>query len=256
MFATRLPLFTLVAILATLMVNTLSNFFPPGGQNVGEISNTVLSGVLITPANYAFAIWGLIYIGLIAYGVYQLRLHPRKDPTIQRASQLLIVACLAQVVWIPLFTLQWFWASVGVMLLILLPLMGAYLALHTPNQNIRPSRQRQWYAQIPFSVYLGWISVATVVNVAAALYTSNWNGFGLSQIGWTVVMIVIAAAIAAIVAIQRGDVAFVLVFVWALSAIAVRHTTLPAIWMPAAILVVGLIGLLIGRGIIMVKILR
>ncbi|MEO0491633.1 MAG: tryptophan-rich sensory protein, partial [Cyanobacteria bacterium J06659_2] len=70
MFATRLPLFTLVAILATLMVNTLSNFFPPGGQNVGEISNTVLSGVLITPANYAFAIWGLIYIGLIAYGVY------------------------------------------------------------------------------------------------------------------------------------------------------------------------------------------
>ncbi|MEO0989066.1 MAG: tryptophan-rich sensory protein, partial [Cyanobacteria bacterium J06639_14] len=90
----------------------------------------------------------------------------------------------------------------------------------------------------------------TVVNVAAALYTSNWNGFGLSQIGWTVVMIVIAAAIAAIVAIQRGDVAFVLVFVWALSAIAVRHTTLPAIWMTAAILAIGLIGLLIGRSII------
>lgn len=246
MIATRLPLFTLAAILATLVVNTLSNFFPPGGQNVGEISNTVLSGVLITPANYAFAIWGLIYIGLIAYGVYQLRPHPRKSAMIQRASQLLIIACLAQVVWIFLFTLQWFWASVGVMLLILLPLIGAYWALHDPQQG-RPSRQRQWYAQIPFSIYLGWISIATVVNVAAALYASNWNGFGLSDAGWTVVMIVIAAAIAAVVALQRGDVAFVLVFVWALSAIAVRHADQPMIWMAAIAATIGMLGLLIGR---------
>ena len=247
MVATRLPLLTLVAILATLLVNTLSNFFPPGGQNVGEISNTVLSGVLITPANYAFAIWGLIYIGLIAYGIYQLRPHPRQDPAIQRASQLLIVACLAQVVWIFLFTLQWFWASVGVMLLILLPLVGAYWTLHRPHQRTRPSRQRQWYAQIPFSVYLGWISVATVVNVAAALYDAGWNGFGLSDMGWTVVMVGIAAVLAAVVAWQQQDTAFVLVFVWALSAIAVRHATQPMIWITAIAASVGLITLLIGR---------
>lgn len=67
-----LAIATTVAIIATLLVNTLSNLFPLGGQNVGQISNTLLSGVLITSANYAFSIWGLIYVGLIAYGFYQL----------------------------------------------------------------------------------------------------------------------------------------------------------------------------------------
>ncbi|MGL4622150.1 MAG: tryptophan-rich sensory protein, partial [Chroococcidiopsis sp.] len=66
-----LSLATLFAILATLGVNVLSNFFPVRGLNIGEIANTILQGVQITPANYAFAIWGLIYLGLIAYGIYQ-----------------------------------------------------------------------------------------------------------------------------------------------------------------------------------------
>lgn len=87
---------TLFAILATLTINVLSNFFPLKGANIGEISNTILQGVQITPANYAFAIWGLIYIGLIAYGIYQLRPTQRRDPTLQRVDILLIVACVAQ----------------------------------------------------------------------------------------------------------------------------------------------------------------
>jgi ammonia channel protein AmtB len=76
-----LAILTWIAILGTLLVNSLSNFFPPGGQNVGEIANTILAGVLITPANYAFAIWGVIYVGLIAYGVYQSQ---RPNVSIQR----------------------------------------------------------------------------------------------------------------------------------------------------------------------------
>jgi len=238
-----LPIATLIAILATLSVNVLSNFFPPAGLNIGEIANTILGGVLITPANYAFAIWGLIYLGLIAYGIYQLRPTVHGNPTMRRVDFLLIVACLAQIAWVYLFTLRLFWFSVVAMLIILLALIGAYLQLNIGREQA--SRQRRWLAHIPFSIYLGWISVATIVNIASALYISGWDGWGISAVGWTVVMLVVGAAIGAIVAIQRADIAFTLVFVWAYVAIAVRQLDNPAIWITALVAAMVLAALLV-----------
>ncbi|MBD2120713.1 tryptophan-rich sensory protein [Trichocoleus sp. FACHB-262] len=221
-----LAIATLVAIVATLLVNALSNFFPIAGLNIGAVANTILGGVQITPANYAFAIWGLIYLGLIAYGVYQLGPAQRQEATLRRASALLIVACLAQIAWVYLFTLQLFWPSVAAMLVILLPLIGAYLQLHDGGQV---SRDRKWLAHIPFSIYLGWISVATIVNVASALYSSGWDRWGLSPTSWTVTMLVVATIIGALVAIRRADIAFTSVFIWAFVAIAVRQLANSAI---------------------------
>ncbi len=228
-----LPIATLIAILATLSVNILSNFFPPRGANIGEISNTILQGVQVTPANYAFAIWGLIYLGLIVYGFYQLRPSVRGNPTIIRVDFLLIMACIAQIAWVYLFTLHLFWLSVVAMLGILLPLIGAYVQLQTDTQQV--SRERKWMAHIPFSIYLGWISVATIVNVASALYTSGWDGWGISAAGWTAIMLIVGALLAAIIAIQQADIAFTLVFVWAYAAIAIRQLNEPTIWITAVV---------------------
>ncbi|MEO1295770.1 MAG: tryptophan-rich sensory protein [Cyanobacteria bacterium J06636_16] len=236
-----LAIATLAAIVGTLLVNTLSNIVPPGGQNVGEIANTVLAGVLITPANYAFAIWGLIYIGLIAYGLYQLKPNQRQDPTIRQVNKSLIIACLAQMIWIFLFTLQYFSLSILAMLAILLPLLGAYFALQSDQAA---NRQRRWFAQYPFSIYLAWISVATVVNVASSLYAAGWSGWGLDDIGWTVAMIFVSAAIAALVVLTRRDLPFVLVFVWAYSAIAMRHADVALIWGSALVAATALLVLL------------
>ncbi len=236
-----LAIATLVAIIATLLVNTLSNIIPLGGQNVGEIANTILAGVLITPANYAFAIWGVIYIGLIAYGIYQLKPNQREDQTIQQVNKPLIIACVSQMIWIFLFTLQYFSLSILAMLGILLPLLAAYFALQS-SQVV--NRQRRWFARYPFSIYLAWISVATVVNVASALYAAGWSGWGLNDSVWTAVMIFVSAAIAAIVVLTRKDLPFVLVFVWAYGAIAVRHADVALIWGSAAVAAIALLGLL------------
>ncbi len=238
-----LAIATLLAIAATLIVNTLSNIFPPDGLNVGAIANTLLKDVLILPANYAFAIWGLIYVGLVAYGLYQLRLPQRHDPDIRQVNILLIVACLAQVAWIYLFTLRQFWWSVLAMLVILLPLMGAYLKLR-PGQE-RVLRERKWLAQIPFSVYLAWISVATIVNIACALYSSGWNGWGVSAIAWTVIMLIVGAIVAGLVVWRRWDTAFGLVFIWAYLAIALRQSAIAAIWITAVVAVLAIAGLLL-----------
>jgi predicted branched-subunit amino acid permease len=104
---------------------------------------------------------------------------------------------------------------------------GIYLQLGIGRRRV--SRQEKWFAHIPFSIYLGWISVATIVNVAVALYNNDWNGWGLAPQGWTVIMMVVAALLAALVAVQRRDIAYPLVIVWALIAVAVRQAALPLI---------------------------
>lgn len=238
-----LAIATLLAILATLSVNILSNFFPARGLNIGEVANTILRGVQVTPANYAFAIWGLIYLGLIAYGIYQLRPSERGNPTIRRVDSLLIIACIAQIAWVYLFTLRLFWLSVVAMLAILLPLIGAYVQLGIGTERV--SRARKWLAWVPFSVYLGWISVATIVNIASALYISGWDGWGISAAGWTAIMLIVGAAIAATIAIQRADIAFTLVFIWAYVAIAIRQLDDPAIWITAVVAAIVLAVLLV-----------
>lgn len=238
-----LPIATLFAILATLSVNIVSNFFPPRGANIGEIANTILQGVQITPANYAFAIWGLIYLGLIAYGIYQLRPGQRGNSTIRRVDLLLIIACIAQIAWVYLFTLRLFGFSVVAMIAILLSLIGAYLQLRIGKERV--SRQTLWLVHAPFSIYLGWISVATIVNIASALYIWNWDGWGISATGWTVVMLIVGAAIAAIVALKRADIAFTLVFIWAYVAIAMRQLGDPFIWITAVVAAMAMAVLLV-----------
>ncbi|MGA9378911.1 MAG: tryptophan-rich sensory protein, partial [Phormidium sp.] len=90
-------------------------------------------------------------------------------------------------------------------------------------------------------IYLGWISVATIVNIASALYISGWDGWGINDTGWTAIMLIIATVIAVIVAIQRADVAFTLVFVWAYVAIALRHLDNPVIWITALVSAIALV---------------
>lgn len=237
-----LAIATLVAIIAAIVINTLSNLFPPGGENVGQIANTVLSDVLIIPANYAFAIWGLIYLGLIGYGIYQLGPERRGDAVIRQVDWLLIAASVAQVIWIFLFTLKFFGWSILAMLGILLALVGAYLTLRIGQTPAH--RKQRWFVRYPFSIYLAWISVATIVNVASALYVRNWQ-LGLSDVTWTVVMLVVSAAIAALVILTRHDIAFTLVFLWAYGAIAIANTGIAAIWITAAVVSVALLILLV-----------
>ena len=235
---TGLAIAAAIAVVAAVVFNTLFNSFPPGGQSVGEISNTLLSEVLITPASYAFAIWGIIYLGLFAYVVYQFHPERRREPFIQRVNGLLILACIVQTVWILLFTFQQFGWSILAMVALLLALIGIYTTLDVGR--VRVSRQRRWMAHIPFSLYLGWISVATIVNVASALYVSAWDGWGISAVTWTVAMIAVAAIVGAVVVYIRRDVAFTLVFGWALVAIAVRQSDIPAVrW--AALILAGLL---------------
>lgn len=233
---------TIAAILASIIVNSFSNIYPLGGLNVGKLSNTLFASVQIIPANYAFAIWGLIYLGLITYGIYQLQPSQRHNPRLQHGGYGLVVASLAQCAWIYLFLGRLFPLSVLAMLGILLPLIWLYRSLGIGQERV--SQSERWFLQIPISLYLGWISVATVVNVAIALYSLNWGGGGISPAVWTVILMGVAFAIALIVMIRHQDPTYVLVIVWALVAIAIKHSNTPLIAIAGSLLAIALVLLL------------
>lgn len=225
----RRQITTLAAVLGSIAINTLSNVFPLNGVSVGELSNTLFASVQIIPANYAFAIWGLVYIGLITFGIYQLQPTQRENPRLHHSGYLLAIACLSQCAWIYLFLSRLFPLSNLAMLGILIPLIVLYQRLEIGRERV--SRQERGFIHLPISIYLGWISVATIVNVAIGLYSLNWDGWGIAPSVWTVVMMTIASVIAAAISVQRHDTAYVLVIVWALVAIAIRQANTPLIAM-------------------------
>ncbi len=245
---------TAVAVLMAIAINGLSNVYPPAGKNTGEVSNTILSGVLITPEGYAFAIWGLIYIALIAYSVYQLLPAQRDSSTISKVSYALIGACLFQIVWLYAFLTFNFWLSVVLMLGILVCLAFAYVQ----TRLVKPTRKARWLMQAPISVYFGWITVAAVVNVAGALYMTNRspepvetvlgvvNSASTNDIVWTVVMMCVSAAIGGLIALRYRDAVYPGVVVWALVAIAIRHIgAIPVISILGVGLSVGLVVMIV-----------
>ncbi|NEO98639.1 MAG: tryptophan-rich sensory protein [Symploca sp. SIO2E9] len=236
-------LLSLSAIIAAFVINILANVAPINGLTIGEISNTIFREVQITPANYAFAIWGLIYLSLISFGFYQALPAQRQKPILRKTGYPLILSSLAQICWVFLFQYRLFPLSLLAMLVILLPLIGIYLRLRIGLEKV--SQQERWFIHMPVSIYLGWISVATIVNVALVLYYLKWSGWGISPQEWTVIVLMCAAVIAAIVIIKRADTAYPLVIVWALVAIAVRHSTTPMIAATAGGLAIAIVSLLL-----------
>ncbi len=216
----------LLAILATFFTNVLANIAPINGLTIGEISNTLFKDVLITPASYAFAIWGLIYLGLISLAIYQALPNNRENPYLQRMGYYLVVSSLAQIVWVFLFLSRLFVLSTVAMLVILVSLLLLYSKLGISINSM--SKKQKWLVNFPISVYFGWITVATILNFALALSWIKWDGLGLSNVVWTIIMIVIAAVVGILVRITRKDKVYSAVFIWALVAISIRHLdTLP-----------------------------
>lgn len=228
----------LIAIMVAIGVNFLTSQFPPQGVTVAQLATTVFAPVYFIPATYAFAIWGVIYLGLIALGFYQLQANQQQEPTLRRSGYWLVLASLAQCVWIYLFTLQLIAWSVVAMVGILVCLSILYLRLEIGAPT---SRAMRWLVHMPISVYLGWITVATVVNVSVALYNLNWNGAGIAPQVWTVLLMAVSALLGITVTLQRRDVAYPLVIVWALVALVVRHLTTPLIAVSGSVLAIGVL---------------
>ncbi len=222
------------ALTATLTANVLANSLPLNGQTTGEVSDRF--PLLIIPAGYAFAIWGVIYSGLISYAVYQALPRQRDNERLRRIAWPFVVSCAANVAWLLLWHYNRFGLTLGAMLGLLLALITIDLRLGHVRGG--PLVERL-LVRLPFSIYLGWVSVATILNVAVSLYAAGWEGTPASREAWTAGLLSVGAALAAGMGVGRGDAAFPAVIAWAFSAIAVKQagTALvgPIAWATAAV---------------------
>ncbi len=214
-----LPYLNFIVLLATLGVNYAANALPLNNQTTGEISDRFK--VLFKPAGYAFSIWGLIYLGLLLFGIYQLLPQQRKSDLIDKLGLFFILSCFANMSWILDWHYELFTFSVIVILILLFSLIKIYLNLGIGVAEV--SVKEKWLIHQPFSLYLGWISVATMANITIYMDWLNLNGFGFSPVLWFVLMSLIGLALSFYIALTRKDYIFNLVILWAYIAIAVQN---------------------------------
>jgi benzodiazapine receptor len=218
--STLLKAANIIGFALTVLVNSLAGSTTLiGGKTTADISN--LNPTLITPAGYVFAIWGVIYILLGVFVIFQ-ELPGEKDKSFQsRIGWLFVLSSVLNITWLFLWQNEILSLSVVIMFLLLSSLIAIYLRLNI-GKNSAPMREKL-AVHMPFSVYLGWITIATIANVGAFLVSVNWDGFGISQETWAILIIVVALLITLAVIVTRKDVAYALVIVWALAGIAVNQ---------------------------------
>lgn len=205
-----LKIATVASVLVMFVVNILANALPINGMTTGELSDGIAS--YFVPAGYVFSIWGLIYLGIILYLVLMFRKYENFD---KKISLWIIIGSLANAGWIFLWHYQLVYSSVILMLVLLASLIAIHFEMNKEKISI--------WKRLPFNIYLGWITVATVANISAALFVANWNAFGISGEIWSAIMIIIACTLGLIAAIKKNY-GYTLVIVWALIGIYVKFS--------------------------------
>lgn len=228
----------LASVILALTVNILASVLPLNGQNTGEISDRFQ--VYFVPAGYVFAIWGVIYIGWIAFTIFQFLPSQKTNPRLRNLGYLFALSGLFNAAWLFTWHYNLFGLSVLVMLALLGLLIASYLKLNVNRSSA--SGAEWWSVDLPFSVYLGWITVATVANVTDWLYLVEWSGFGIAPQTWAVIMIAVASVLGLLMALTRRDAGYLSVLVWSFAGIAVKQVTAPMVvataWIAAGAMLV------------------
>lgn len=210
----------IVAFALTVAVNSLAGSTTIiGGKNTAMVSDS--HPTLVTPAGYVFSIWGVIYILLGLFVIYQTLPRNQGKEFQKKIGWLFALSSAANIAWLFLWQFEYLSLSVPIMFLLLGTLIAIYVRLGIGKSVV--SLRERLLVHLPFSVYLGWITIATIANVTIALVSSNWNGFGLNQDFWAPSVLIVALAITLLVIATRKDIAYSLVIVWALLGIAQNH---------------------------------
>jgi benzodiazapine receptor len=226
----------------TVVVNSLAGGTTLiGGQVTAAVSDA--NPTLITPAGYVFSIWGVIYMLLGVFVVYQALPSQQGKEYQSKIGWLFVLSSLINIGWLFLWQFEYLSLSVVLMFLLLATLISIYVRLRIGKSAV--SLRERLAVQLPFSVYLGWITIASIANVAATLVSIGWDGFGISPETWAILVVAVALIITILMLFTRKDVAYSLVIIWTLVGIGVKQsgnqTILMLVEISAAIVAVALI---------------
>jgi hypothetical protein len=211
----------IVAFVLTVIVNSLAG----STELIGGVTTAVISDAnptLITPAGYVFSIWGIIYFLLGVFVVFQALPSQKGKKYIDRIGWLFVLSSIINIVWLFLWQYNFLSLSVVLMFLLLISLILIYTRLGIGKTQAKLVEKLA--TQLPFSVYLGWITIATIANVSVTLVSVGWDGFGIGTEMWATLIIIVALVISVLVLATRRDLGYGFVIVWALIGIAVKQS--------------------------------
>ncbi len=245
-----------LGFLGTVIINALANILPINNKTTGVLSDQYPN--LFVPAGLTFSIWGMIYLLLAIFVIYGVVVAIKKDTEksvfIEKVSWLFFITSILNIAWIFAWHYENVPLSLLVMLLLLASLIMIYLRLSIGISDSKTSEK--YLVHLPFSVYLGWITIATIANVTALLVDIKWNTFGLGEQFWTVVVIIVGIVITLFTLFKRKDIFYCLAVDWALIGILIKRLSVNTV-PDQPVIITTIIGLaLISAGIIIQLIRR
>lgn len=193
-----------------LVMNYLANALPLNNKTTGELSDSFPN--LFVPAGLTFSIWGVIYILLLLYVIFQF-----KDSNALAVSKISLafgITCLLNALWI----VFWHYGKLPLSLLVMAGLLASLIYINIAIRDLPFG-----IIKASFGIYLGWICIATIANVTAVLVTSGWNGFNISQEAWTIIMIAVGTILVALTIYRLNNPFLGLAVVWAFLGIAIKR---------------------------------
>jgi len=218
-----LSFLNLAVFLAMVVVNALATILPINNKTTGELSDQYPN--LFVPSGLTFSIWGMIYVLLAIFVVYQMVIAFKRDSggrgIFEKIGLLFFLSSLLNIGWILAWHYEIVWLSLVLMALLFASLISIYLRLRIGKSDA--GNPEKALAHAPFSVYLGWITIATIANVTALLVDIGWDRFGLSEQFWAVLVIAVGIIIALLVIFTRNDMFYCLVVDWSLVGILLKR---------------------------------
>ncbi len=249
-----LSILNLIGFLGVVIINALAVILPINNKTTQQLSDQYPN--LFVPAGLTFSIWGVIYLLLAIFVVYNLISAFKKDPETSfpdKIGILFFLSCIANIAWIFAWQYEIVPLSLLIMLSLLVCLLAIYLKLRIGKKG--PPEREKYLVHLPFSVYFGWITIATIANVTAWLVQLNWNGFGISDQVWAVIVILVGIAITLAILARRQDIFYALVVDWAILGIFLKRTD-PSFPPAQTVVIVTIAGIVLISAGILVQLFR
>jgi len=216
-----LKIFAGLAYVAMVIVNFLANSLPINNRSTGVISDAYPN--LFAPAGFAFSIWGLIYLLLALYVLYQFTKNGQvKEKIFKKINPFFIATSIANILWI----FAWHYDYIGLSVLIMATLLFFLIKIADIVHKEQFKLFEKFFIWAPFSIYFGWITVATIANITVFLVSVGWNSFGIAEHVWTIIILLIGALIGSWRMYKDKNIAYGLVFVWAYFGILFKHLSM------------------------------
>jgi len=249
-------IFNTIGYLMVIGVNVLAGLGMINGNTTAQVSDKYDN--LFVPAGFTFSIWGVIYLALLGFIIYQLWLafaaghEDALERFMERMRGWWLISCMANSCWL----FAWHYELLPLALLLMLTLLISLLAIHLnfniaapgfKNKAPEPGRAVRWFIYVPFSLYLGWICVATVANIAALMVYSGWDGMSVPI---TAILILLACVGATFLVVLRHNIVAGMVAIWAFyGIIAKRQSEVTTMALPVIICCLTAIGIVLIAGV-------